>query len=251
MLKLFQEHDMSVEGLVKSSNRTTTVKFRIMGNNTQLLRVDEESEHNIDPTEAKELFERISNIIKDRKVDVVIFEDYDKGVITQQLISEVVALATEHKIPTVVDPKRKNFLHYKGVSIFKPNLKELREGLKLDNDLVSPEKLDRAVSILQQKLEAEMILATMSDKGIYFYQKCKNGNVQKGQYPAQLRKISDVSGAGDTVVSIAALSLAAGATLPQIAWLANLAGGLVCEQAGVVPINKELLISEVNSQKPQ
>lgn len=248
LLQLLEQQNMVSDGIFRSDKRVTTVKFRIMGNNAQLLRVDEESEHNLHPEEFSQLFQRIEAQIAERKVDVVIFEDYDKGVISPELIEKVVALAKKHRIPVVVDPKKKNFWSYQHVTLFKPNLKELREGLKLEEELSTIEKIDEAAGLLQQKLGAEMILTTLSDKGIYYRRQSEGEGVLRGHYPAQLRKISDVSGAGDTVVSVAALSLAAGMPLHIIAWLANLAGGIVCEHAGVVPIDKQQLLSEASAR---
>lgn len=248
LLQLLEKQNMVSEGIFRSDKRLTTVKFRIMGNNAQLLRVDEESEHNLDSEEFFQLFQRIEAQIEERKVDVVIFEDYDKGVISPELIEKVVSLANKRRIPVVVDPKKKNFWSYHHVTLFKPNLKELREGLKLEEELRTIEKIDEAAGLLHQKLGAEMILATLSDKGIYYRRQSQGQVVLHGHYPAQLRKISDVSGAGDTVVSVAALSLAAGMPLQLIAWLANLAGGIVCEYAGVVPIDKQQLLSEASAR---
>ena len=248
LVQLLEDHNMTTGCIVKSDNRATTVKFRIMGNNTQLLRVDEESEHNLDAEESNNLFQKIALQIETGIINVIIFEDYDKGVITPGLIEKVVHLAKQYKIPVVVDPKKKNFLAYKDVTIFKPNLKELKEGLKLEEEPHSVEKIEQAAALLQQRLNAEIILATLSDKGIYFRQQIAGMEVLQGHFPAQLRKISDVSGAGDTVVSVTALCAAAGMSLHSIAWLANLAGGIVCEYAGVVPIHKEQLLREASSR---
>jgi rfaE bifunctional protein kinase chain/domain len=243
-LSLLQERGMPAEGIISSPDRITTVKFRIIGNNAQLLRVDEENEHDLVESETLALFGRISQMIEKGLADVIIFEDYNKGVITPELIKWVVDMARTKGIPVVVDPKKKNFLHYHGVDLFKPNMKELREGLKLDGETQTMEEVSQAVALLQQKLGAGMVLTTLSDKGIYFRKLRPDGQTESGHFAAHLRQISDVSGAGDTVISIAALCMAAGAEAPFIAQLANLGGGLVCEQVGVVPINKELLRQE-------
>jgi len=248
LTQLLGENQMISDGVVLSNHRLTTVKFRIMGNNTQLLRVDEESEEDILPEETQQLLAKISKWIESGEVQVIVFEDYDKGVITPKLIDAVVELAKAHRIPIVVDPKKKNFMHYKGVTLFKPNLKELREGLKLEEEPNTPEKLHAACSMLSQQLHAPMILATLSDKGIYFCQQGNDGQMEYGHFAAQVRKISDVSGAGDTVVSVAALCLASGASLAVAAWLANIAGGIVCEHAGVVPINRQELINQATEE---
>lgn len=243
-LELLQRSGMPSDGIISSPGRITTVKFRIIGNNAQLLRVDEENEHALEEAETEALFGRIAKMIETGHADVIIFEDYDKGVITPELIKMVVQLARKKGIPVVVDPKKKNFLHYHQVDLFKPNMKELREGLKLDGETQTIEEVSQAVALLQQRLEAGMVLTTLSDKGIYFRKLRPDGHTESGHFAAHLRQISDVSGAGDTVISIAALCLAAGAAPGFLAQLANLGGGLVCEQVGVVPVNKEQLRQE-------
>lgn len=241
---LLKERNMPDEGIVKSPNRITTVKFRIIGNNAQLLRVDEENEHDLNYEQTEALFNRIAGLMASGNADVVIFEDYDKGVITPWLIEKVVAEAHGHGIPVVVDPKKKNFMHYHGVDLFKPNMKELREGLKLDNDMETLDQVGAAVALLQEKLNAKMVMTTLSDKGIYYRRLDSDGFAESGHYPAHLRQIADVSGAGDTVISVAALCLATGAKPELTTQLANLAGGLVCEQVGVVPADREQLLME-------
>lgn len=243
-LELLRKRGMPTEGILRSSGRLTTIKYRIIGNNAQLLRVDEEHEHDLSAEETEALFGHISGIIKAQKADVIIFEDYDKGVITSELIGKVTSLAHENGIQVVVDPKKKNFLHYHRADLFKPNLKELREGLKLEEVPESPEAIRIAIDILQEKLDAQMVLATLSDKGILFQVKNDTGELHSGHIPAHLRQIADVSGAGDTVISVAALCLGAGASPEFTARLANLAGGIVCEQVGVVPVNREQLLEE-------
>ena len=243
-LELMKKRGLSSEGILQSSHRLTTVKFRIIGNNSQLLRVDEEIDHDLEDNETQALVDHISEMVKNGDIHVIIFEDYDKGIITPGLIKEVIGLAHENGIPVVVDPKKKNFLHYKGSDLFKPNLKELREGLKLDNEPETILSIRKASHLLRKELDAGMVLATLSDKGIVFQANTESGEPLFGHIPAHFRQIADVSGAGDTVIGIAALCLAAGASPELIAQLANLAGGLVCEQVGVVPVNRDQLLEE-------
>lgn len=236
-VRLLEEKQLSTEGIVKSPERVTTTKQRIIAGNQQLLRIDSEHETELTEFEERHLLERYEKLLQ--SCEVVIFEDYDKGVLTEKLIQKLIKAAQEKNIPTVVDPKKKNFLNYVGVSLFKPNLKELKEGLKVefaDNNL---EAFEHAADELQKKLLAENILITLSERGVF----CSNGET-KTYIDAHVRAISDVSGAGDTVVSIAALCLARQMPLPLLAGLSNLGGGLVCEQIGVVPIDKGRLYEE-------
>jgi len=238
-LNLLVKEDMTNEGIVKSDDRLTTTKFRVFGNHSQMLRVDEEYTDDLKEDDFNRLIEKIKQLFDTRRIDVIIFQDYDKGIINQSLINYVVATAEELNIPVVVDPKQKNFLNYKRITLFKPNLKEVKDGLNINFDPNIQTELEGAISTLSSLLEAEMVLNTLSEKGVYI--KWKDGSQI---IPAHLRNIADVSGAGDTVISVAALCLALGIEAPDMAAIANLAGGLVCEEVGVVPIDKIRLQDE-------
>lgn len=241
---LLKKQKLTTEGIIKSSNRITTVKTRIIGNHHQMLRIDEEIESSINSEETDALTSKIKKLITNEKIDVIIFEDYDKGVITPTLINNVVKLAKQKKIPTVVDPKKKNFMDYKGITLFKPNLKELKEGLKLDFDINKTAELTKVVESFIKLQQIESALITLSEKGVYIH-----SPKSKALVPAHIRDIMDVSGAGDTVVSIAALCLALNLPPVTIATLSNLAGGLVCEKIGVVPVDKKQLLEEAKKLK--
>jgi len=238
-LDLLKKQKLSPKGILKSRHRPTTIKTRIIGNNHQLVRVDEETEEDITPNETQNLLTLINYIIHHDKIDVIIFEDYNKGLITPKLIQKVVELAKQKSIPVCVDPKKKNFNAYKMVTLFKPNLKELKDGLKLDVDDMSINELQKVVSSYRVKQKINGILVTLAEKGVII-----NTRNTKAHIPAHLRKIADVSGAGDTVISVAALCEAMHCDPILTAALANLAGGLVCEEVGVVPINKNRFLEE-------
>jgi rfaE bifunctional protein kinase chain/domain len=238
-LSLLKKQKLSAEGIIKVKKRPTTVKTRILGSNHQMLRVDEETDEYLSESETKKLTDITLKLIKSEKADVIIFEDYDKGSVNPALICDVIDYARSRGIPVVVDPKKRNFLEYKGATLFKPNLKELKEGLKTDFDHGIEEQLNSAVGAFLKKQNIQSALITLSEKGIYVQGKKVNKLI-----PAHLRDITDVSGAGDTVVSVAAVALAAGLPLQRIAMLANLAGGLVCEKVGVVPVDPGQLLQE-------
>lgn len=236
---LLKQQKLSSEGILKCKNRVTTVKTRVIGSNHQMIRVDEENDSPVDAVDSNALAASIKKMIGSKKIDVIIFEDYDKGVITPELIKTIVASAKQKNIPVVVDPKKRNFMAYSGISLFKPNLKELKEGLKVDFDSNNMKELSKTVDAFMKKQNIEAALITLSEKGVYI-----NNKKVKTLIPAHIRDITDVSGAGDTVVSIAALCVAAGLPAEATATLANLAGGLVCEKVGVVPVNKKELLEE-------
>mgnify|MGYP002780628002 FL=1 len=240
LLELLRTSGLSDEGIVRSGYRPTTVKQRILAHGQQLLRIDSEIETDLNADENARLTARFEQLLT--RADVVIFEDYDKGVLQPGSIEHFIMLARQQGVPTVVDPKKKNFLAYRHCTLFKPNLKELREGLKQefgDTDADRPQ-FEAAVARLRELLQPESVLVTLSERGVFV----ENGQLIRTYIPAHLRTISDVSGAGDTVISIAALCVALGLPAATTAALANLGGGLVCEQVGVVPIEKQLLLQE-------
>jgi D-glycero-beta-D-manno-heptose-7-phosphate kinase len=243
-IELMQQLGMPSEGILHSNERPTTVKTRVIGNNHQMLRVDEEWDQDISIAERKQLLDRIQSILNSKKVDVIVFEDYDKGVISKPLIEQVVKMAKVKGIPTAVDPKKRNFNHYKHVTLFKPNLKELREGMKLDLEKGNLEEIRSAVKKLCAEHDIDTALVTLSDRGVYVLNKKTDQLI-----PAHIRNIADVSGAGDTVISVAALCLAMNTSAEFMASFANLAGGLVCEKVGVVPVEKEQLLQEARLLK--
>ena len=241
LLNLFEKNGISTDGLVKSIARKTTVKTRVISNKQQLLRIDSESTFPLLESEEIKLNNTIQNIIN-QGIDGIIFEDYNKGVLTDSVIQNTIKIAKEKDIPTAVDPKKENFLSYKGVSLFKPNLKELKEGLNLNFDFNSNKDLfEKGIEVLEEKLQNEISFVTLSENGVFI----KN-QTEKYYVPAHMRSISDVSGAGDTVIAVATLCLISGASTKQIAEISNLAGGLVCEKSGVVSISKNDLLKEVS-----
>ena len=151
-LSLLKAQGLSEEGLIKIKTRPTTIKTRIIAHNKQIARVDAETERNLSSSNTVLVLNKIKQIIADHRIDAIIFEDYDKGLITEELIDKTVKLAKEMGIITVVDPKKRNFHAYKGVQLFKPNLKELKEGLKIEVDPLNIEQVEQAVNRLKKQI---------------------------------------------------------------------------------------------------
>ncbi len=237
LLQRLDDKGLSKEGIVISQERPTTVKTRVIASHQHVVRVDEESDTVVSAKEEKSMLAHIEKLLP--QCNVVVFEDYDKGALNPHIIETAIQWAHQHGIPTVVDPKKRNFLAYKNVTLFKPNLKELREGMKLDVEGGNKNQVSKAVDLLKEKLGAEGVMLTLSEHGVYI-----DFRNQKVILPAHVREIADVSGAGDTVVSVAALCIALDLDPKLIAALSNLAGGLVCQHTGVVPIDKEELLQE-------
>ena len=236
---LLKKRDLTNEGIIEGENRKTTVKTRIIADNQHLLRVDEEMDAELDAETEKLFIHHVLNILADKQIHAIIFEDYDKGCITPRIIEHIVDFANKSNIPTLVDPKKRNFMAYKGVTLFKPNFKELVEGSKIDIKKGDFDGIFNAARKLHQELNAKYLLITLSELGVFI---SSNGSYKT--IPAEIRDIADVSGAGDTVIGTASLCLAAGLDSEYIATISNIAGGLVCEKVGVVPIQKEQLLVE-------
>lgn len=236
---LFKENKIDTSFMLQSGERITTSKTRIISRNQQMMRLDSEITTDLDKKEEALLLNNVKAYISQEKPSVIILEDYNKGVLTEQVITEVIRLCKEAGIVTAVDPKRKNFFSYKGVDIFKPNLKEVKEGLNLLFDEVDQPLLNTIHKELANLLQHHISFITLSEKGV-FYQ----GDNESALVPSHLRNIADVSGAGDTVIAVAAITYAVTKDTHLMAAIANIAGGLVCEEVGTVAINKEKLLQE-------
>jgi len=236
--KLLPENEIWKGGIIRSKHRCTTVKTRVIASSQQLLRVDREDLHDLNSEEEDLFFEKIEEFLSNEKIDIIILQDYNKGIFSLQMIKRILKLAITVDLPIVVDPKKNNFFEYKNIRIFKPNLKEVRDSVPFD---VQPnlDSLKKASQFLRSKSGFKNIVITLSENGIFV----DNGNIAQ-IIPTQVRKIADVCGAGDSVISIIALCQALNLDLEEIAILSNLAGGQVCEKVGVVPIDKSQLKEE-------
>ena len=236
---LLKQNNIDTQYLVHSEHRITTNKIRIISRNQHMMRLDAELADDIGKADEDRLLYAFENYIAAENPQVVILEDYNKGVLTENVIKRIIALCTKHGILTAVDPKRKNFFAYEGVDIFKPNLKEVKDGLNMIADLVNLNVLKDMHLLLQEKLKHKISLITLSEKGV-FYQ----GETEAAIIPTHIRSIADVSGAGDTVIGVASLVYAAAKEIRLMAEMANIAGGLVCEEVGTVAIEKDKLLDE-------
>jgi rfaE bifunctional protein kinase chain/domain len=210
-----------------------------MSRNQQMMRLDAEITTPISSDIENLLLQKFTACLDTKKPDVVIFEDYDKGVLTPTFIKAAISICTERNIVMSVDPKKNNFLAYKGVTLFKPNLKEVKEGLQVSIPAVTLDHLRTVHAALQTHLAHQISLITLSEKGM-FYDTGSNAKI----IPTHVRSIADVSGAGDTVIAVASLVYAATKNIELATEMANIAGGLVCEEVGTAAINKTHLLAE-------
>lgn len=240
LCRMLPDAGMTDSGVVRSETRRTTVKTRVLGNNQQMLRIDQEDDHDLSETEEKALTDRVVTLLGQGRVQAVILQDYNKGVLTPAVIGAVLAAARQRGVLTAVDPKKHNFFAYRGADLFKPNLKEIRDSVPFPVQ-ANLDSLRQAADFLHKKLEHRITMITLSEKGLFL-----EDQKEARLYPTVARNVADVSGAGDTVISVATLALASGLPLPVVAALSNLAGGQVCEYPGVVPVQRAILEAELD-----
>lgn len=236
---LLANNHINTDYLVKSDDRITTNKIRIISRNQHMMRLDAEITNPLSITQEEELIQTCTEYIQKEHPQILILEDYNKGVLTETVIKAVIALCRNNNILTAVDPKRKNFFAYQFVDIFKPNLHEAREGLNITSDEISDEKLSAIHAALRDRLHHKISFITLSEKGVFI-----ENEVEKAVIPTHIRSIADVSGAGDTVIAVASVLYAATKNPRLMAEVSNIAGGLVCEQVGTVAIDRKLLLEE-------
>jgi rfaE bifunctional protein kinase chain/domain len=236
---LLAENGINTSGHLKSASRITTNKARVIGRNQQMMRLDSETTRDLMPLEEEDLLRLFSAYIDKERPQVIIFEDYNKGILTDRVIREAVAICRERGVISAVDPKRRNFFSYEGVTIFKPNLKEVREGLHVGLEELELTALELIHGQLAERLKHQISLVTLSEKGVFYCDGRRAAIV-----PSHIRNIADVSGAGDTVIAVAALVYAATGDMALMAEVANIAGGLVCEVVGTAAISRDRLLAE-------
>ena len=234
---LINESGISDDGIFVDESRPTTAKTRVIADSQHVVRIDKESKQYLNRETQNKIYNYIQDHIKD--FDGIILQDYNKGVLTPSLIEKVIVLANKHSVLVTVDPKFNNFFSYKNVTVFKPNRKEAEDvlGMKIKNDI----DISEVGKKLLEKLNAKNVLLTLGEGGIAVFEKGK----EEKRMPTKARKVADVSGAGDTVISTLTMAIATGANILEASYLANYAGGLVCEEMGIVPIELDRLFDTV------
>jgi rfaE bifunctional protein kinase chain/domain len=237
---IISSNGFPTEGIVVDPSRPTTVKTRVIAHNQHVVRIDNETKQDIGPDMQDKILTILQSELK--KLDGVILQDYNKGVLVKDLIVEIISLARKDGKSVAVDPKFNNFFEYKNVTVFKPNRKETEEALSCR--LTDWESIDRAGKEMLRRLQAENVLLTLGERGMSLFQSTDAVT----HMPTKAIKVADVSGAGDTVVSTLAMVLAAGGDIKEAATLANFAGGIVCGEVGIVPVDREILFQTVLEQ---
>jgi D-beta-D-heptose 7-phosphate kinase/D-beta-D-heptose 1-phosphate adenosyltransferase len=227
-INLIQElnsHNINTSTIIQDPDRTTTVKDRIIAQNQQIVRIDREDTHDISPQQLITLKNILQDILP--KMNLVIIEDYGKGLISADLIQHIISLAHKHDVKVAVDPKEKHFDFYKDVSVITPNHHEAEKatGITITDNL----SLNACGNKLLHDLNCVAVLLTRGEQGMSLFQQSKAPH----HISTIAKEVYDVSGAGDTVIATFSLALASGASLEEAAFLSNIAGGIVVGKLGV------------------
>lgn len=225
-----------VDGVMSAADRPTTSKTRVMAGPQQIVRFDRESDAPARPEEASRIIDSVLSLAGAH--DVLIVEDYDKGVLGPDVIDALREAGRRHGIPLVVDPKRRNFFDYSGATFFKPNAKEMADAF---GEEVRPDD-DHWMEEARNRLGCEHLLVTRGSRGMVL-----RSAGARIAVPAVARAVFDVSGAGDTVTAVIALALAAGADPVEASLLANHAAAVEVARSGVATVRPAEVLAQVNS----
>ncbi len=235
LLRLLSENGIETYNILRDRKKMTTVKTRLMANGQHVLRIDEENTTTVNSKVERAIIEIFYEILEEKHIDAIIFQDYDKGLLSETLIWTIIEKATENNIFISVDPKFNNFFNYRNVDLFKPNLKEIEMALnrKIDTDM---DKLTEAALELHSVLQYKNLFITLGDKGIFY-----SDGIDSRIFPTEHIDVVDVSGAGDVVLSVATIAYLEAMNTEEIAAISNKAGGLACEIMGVATITMNQL----------
>lgn len=231
LLKMMADAGLSTKHVLSHKSRTTTLKTRIFDEDKQVVRFDEEDAEDLDKTQEALMLKELRKILAEKRPDVIILQDYNKGVLTKSFIRQILLLATKNEIPVAVDPKERNFFEYQAIDLFKPNLREFSEAIGYRINPRSLESLRSGAEILRRKNRFKNLMVTLGSHGIFCFTRTGESFI----VPARSIKAADVSGAGDTVISIAALTFAQKYSMKDIATFSNKAAAAVCKKIGVAP----------------
>jgi len=241
LVKIMQEKNLETAGILTDKSRPTTLKTRIIAQNQHVVRADFESKECI----SQEIDDKLLDLLEKNigTIDGIILEDYNKGVLSKSIISRVIELAGKHNCPVTVDPKFNNFFEYRNVTLFKPNIGETRSALGFSLD--SEERISVAGRLLLERLNCENVLITRGSQGMSLFSK----DGFEGRIKTKAKKIADVSGAGDAVISTITLILAAAGDIQDAAIIANHAAGVVVGEVGIVPIEPEKILESFDNDE--
>jgi rfaE bifunctional protein kinase chain/domain len=240
---VMRSQGQNTSGLIIEENRPTTCKTRVIADSHHLLRIDSESKHEISAQTENKIISLLKEISRETKF--IILQDYNKGVLTKSSINKIISFAKREKMKILVDPKFDNFFEYRNVYLFKPNRKELEDAL--GRKAKTHDEINDFARELSGRIKCENIVLTLGENGMRIFEK-KNGKIKLSSIDTHARKVADVSGAGDTVISTIAVCLSGGASLKDAVIIANVAAGLVVEEVGIVPIFRDDLLKYIRKE---
>jgi rfaE bifunctional protein kinase chain/domain len=241
LLAVLDERGIRVDGIVETEGRPTTLKCRVMAHGQQLVRMDTEATHEPDPTELDALISKANDLISEARA--VVLQDYNKGTLGKELITSLIGMSNERGLPVAVDPKFHNFFAYERATLFKPNQTEVERALGIA--IRDHEQLLQAGRRLHERIGVKLLLVTSGEHGMTLF-----GHEDIPQHiPSRAREVFDVSGAGDTVISVMTLALAAGASPLEASYLANAAAGVCVSKMGTQPVSREDLVLEIEDDE--
>ena len=245
LVHMLRGQGIHTDGLIVEHNRPTTIKTRIIAHSQQVVRFDRETKNSIEKETHRQIYAYVKQRVLDG-LDAIVLSDYCKGVITKDLVRDIVTLAKKHKVVVSVDPKISHFGIYSGVTVLTPNTKEASLGSKIDID--DEKSLLRAGKLLLSRLKCSAVLITRGEHGMSLFER---GGIT--HIPTVAREVYDVTGAGDTVISVLTLAMAAGASLGDAARLSNFAAGIVVGIVGTATVKpaelKQKIIADSTPEK--
>jgi len=241
LVKVMRSNGIETGGVLSDASRPTSLKTRIIAHSQQVVRFDRENNSEIPAEKTRKIVQFVRERIQE--ADVLVIEDYGKGLIQPEMLKALVRIARKHKKPVLVDPKEKHFPFYKGVTLITPNRKEAYGGYLNGAAGAAKPAIEEVGRGLLKKLQCDAVLITLGEDGMALFE--KSGKITK--IPTAAREVYDVSGAGDTVIAVLALALAAGARMPDASILANLAAGIVVGKLGTANVTPDELRQAVEA----
>lgn len=233
LINMLRDYGIKTNHILQNKNRLTTLKTRVFDEDKQVVRYDEEETDDVNEAQETQLIKEFKKIVTNEKPDVIILQDYNKGVLSKYFIKQILLLATKNGIPVAVDPKERNFFEYQAIDLFKPNLREFSEAIGYRINPKNIDSLRSGAEELRRKNRFKNLMVTLGSNGIFCFTKDGSSFV----VPAKQIKAADVSGAGDTAISIASLAFAQKIPLKEIAHFANKGAAAVCKKVGVTPVS--------------
>jgi D-beta-D-heptose 7-phosphate kinase/D-beta-D-heptose 1-phosphate adenosyltransferase len=241
LIHMLRLQGIHTDGLIVEEGRPTTIKTRVIAHNQQVVRFDRETKTGIERDTHRRVFDFVRRQVQEG-LDAIVLSDYSKGVITKDLVSDIMKLAHKNGVIVSVDPKVNHFGIYRGVTILTPNTREASVGAKID--IEDDKSLLKAGTLLLKRLKCDAVLITRGEHGMSLFE--RGGRIT--HIPTVAQEVFDVTGAGDTVISVLTLAMAAGARMVDAARISNYAAGIVVGVVGTATVKPEELKRKIAAE---